>query len=81
MATDQELRNLIGQIVSDQRAARRVMSGMTVAISELATEQSLDISDEQSKDVARSLLVARLADIAWPDSTSTSFEIPIRRHD
>ena len=81
MATDQELRKLIGLIVSDQRAARRVMSGMTAAISDLATEQSLNISDDQTKDVARSLLVPRLADIAWPDSTSTSFEIPVRRHE
>lgn len=79
MASDQELRKLIEQIVSDQRAARRVMSGMTQAISDLATEQSLDISDEQAKDVARSLLTVRMADIAWPDSTSTSFEIPIQR--
>lgn len=81
MATDQELRKLIGLIVSDQRAARRVMSGMTAAISDLATEQSLNISDDQTKDVARSLLVPRLADIAWPDSTSTSFEIPVRRYE
>ena len=78
MASDQELRTLIKTIVTDQRAARRVMAGMTTAISELASEQSLDIGDEQAKDVARSLLVARLADIAWPDATSTSFEIPVK---
>jgi len=75
MAGDQELRTLIKTIVTDQRAARRVMSGMTSAIS----EQSLDISDDQAKDVARSLLGSRLSDIAWPDATSTSFEIPIQR--
>ena len=74
MASDQELRKLIEQIFSDQRAARRVMAGMTSAISDLANEQSLEIGDDQAKDVARSLLVARLADIAWPDTTSTSFE-------
>ncbi len=79
MASDQELRTLIKTIVTDQRAARRVMSGMTRAISELASEQSLDISDDQAKDVARSLLGSRLSDIAWPDATSTSFEIPIQR--
>ena len=79
MASDQELRTLIKTFVTDQRAARRVMAGMTMAISELASEQSLDISDEQAKDVARSLLGSRLADIAWPDATSTSFEIPIQR--
>ena len=79
MASDQELRTLIKTIVTDQRAARRVMAGMTTAISEMASEQSLDIGDEQAKDVARSLLVSRLADIAWPDATSTSFEIPVRR--
>jgi hypothetical protein len=79
MASDQELRTLISTVVTDQRAARRVMAGMTTAISELATEQSLDISDEQAKDVARSLLGSRLADIAWPDATSTSFEIPVQR--
>jgi hypothetical protein len=56
MASDQELRTLIKTIVTDQRAARRVMAGMTMAISELASEQSLDISDEQAKDVARSML-------------------------
>jgi hypothetical protein len=54
------------------------MAGMTMAISELASEQSLDISDEQAKDVARSMLGSRLADIAWPDATSTSFEIPVQ---
>lgn len=79
MASDQELRKLIEQIFSDQRAARRVMAGMTSAISDLANEQSLEIGDDQAKDVARSLLVARLADIAWPDTTSTSFEIPVYR--
>lgn len=79
MANDQELRTLIKTIVTDQRAARRVMTGMTTAISELASELSLDIGDEQAKDVARSLLVPRLADIAWPDATSTSFEIPVHR--
>ncbi|MGZ0168460.1 MAG: hypothetical protein ACKVHE_02790 [Planctomycetales bacterium] len=79
MASDQELRTLIKTFVTDQRAARRVMAGMTMAISELASEQSLDISDEQAKDVARSLLGSRLADIAWPDATSTSFEIAIQR--
>ena len=79
MASDQELRKLIEQIFSDQRAARRVMAGMTSAISDLANEQSLEIGDDQAKDVARSLLVARLADIAWPDTTSTGFEIPVYR--
>lgn len=79
MASDQELRTLIKTVVTDHRAARRVMAGMTMAISELASEQSLDISDEQAKDVARSLLGSRLADIAWPDAASTSFEIPIQR--
>ena len=79
MASDQELRTLIKTIVTDQRAARRVMSGMTRAISELASEESLDISDDQAKDVARSLLGSRLSDIAWPGATSTSFEIPIQR--
>ncbi|NQV27726.1 MAG: hypothetical protein HQ518_25540 [Rhodopirellula sp.] len=79
MADDQELRRLIEQIVTDQRAARRVLCGMTIAISELASEQSLKISDEQLKDVARSLLATRLADIAWPDVASTSFEIPVQR--
>jgi hypothetical protein len=79
MASDQELRKLIEQIFSDQRAARRVMAGMTSAISDLANEQSLEIGDDQAKDVARSLLVARLADIAWPDTTSTSFENPVYR--
>jgi len=79
MASDQELRTLIKTIVTDQRAARRVMAGMTTAISEMASEQSLDIGDEQAKDIARSLLVSRLADIAWPDATSTSFEIPVQR--
>jgi hypothetical protein len=78
MASDQELRTPIKTIVTDQRAARRVMAGMTMAISELASEQSLDISDEQAKDVARSMLGSRLADIAWPDATSTSFEIPVQ---
>lgn len=81
MASDQELRKLIQQIVSNQASARQVMSGMTAAISKLANEQSLDISDDQAKDVARSLLVTRLADIAWPDATSTSFEIPVQRRD
>jgi hypothetical protein len=79
MASDQELRTLINTVVTDQRAARRIMAGMTTAILELASEQSLDISDDQAKDVARSLLVSRLADIAWPDATSTSFEIPVQR--
>jgi hypothetical protein len=79
MASDQELRTLINTIVTDQRAARRIMAGMTMAILELASEQNLDISDEQSKDVARSLLISRLAGIAWPDATSTSFEIPVQR--
>ncbi|MBL6706062.1 MAG: hypothetical protein ISQ06_08120 [Planctomycetaceae bacterium] len=79
MASDQELRTLINTVVTDQRAARRIMAGMTMAILELASEQSLDISDDQAKDVARSLLVSRLADIAWPDATSTSFEIPVQR--
>ena len=80
MASDQELRQLIEKVVTDQRAARRVMSGMTGVVSELASELSLDITDEQAKDVARSLLVARLADIAWPDASSTSFEIPVQRN-
>ena len=79
MASDQELRTLINTVVTDQRAARRIMAGMTMAILELASEQSLDISDDQAKDVARSLLVSRLADIEWPDATSTSFEIPVQR--
>lgn len=79
MASDQELRTLINTVVTDQRAARRIMAGMTMAILELASEQNLDISDDQAKDVARSLLVSRLADIAWPDVTSTSFEIPVQR--
>jgi len=79
MASDQEVRTLIKTIVTDQRAARRVMAGMNTAISEMASEQSLDIGDEQAKDIARSLLVSRLADIAWPDATSTSFEIPVQR--
>lgn len=79
MAGAQELRKLIKTIVTDQRAARRVMAGMTSSIMDLASEQSLDISDDQAKDVARSLLGSRLADIAWPDATSTSFEIPIQR--
>jgi hypothetical protein len=79
MASDQELRTLINTVVTDQRAARRIMAGMTMAILELASEQNLDISDDQAKDVARSLLVSRLADIAWPDATSTSFEIPVQR--
>jgi hypothetical protein len=79
MASDQELRTLINTVVTDQRAARLIMAGMTMAILELASEQSLDISDDQAKDVARSLLVSRLANIAWPDATSTSFEIPVQR--
>ncbi len=79
MASDQELRTLINTVVTDQRAARRIMAGMPMAILELAYEQSLDISDDQAKDVARSLLVSRLANIAWPDATSTSFEIPVQR--
>jgi hypothetical protein len=79
MASDQELRTLINTVVTDQRAARLIMAGMTMAILELASEQNLDISDDQAKDVARSLLVSRLADIAWPDATSTSFEIPVQR--
>ncbi|MDA0807094.1 MAG: hypothetical protein O2983_10510 [Planctomycetota bacterium] len=79
MASDQELRTLINTVVTDQRAARRIMAGMTMAILELASKQNLDISDDQAKDVARSLLVSRLADIAWPDATSTSFEIPVQR--
>lgn len=79
MASDQELRTLINTVVTDQRAARRIMAGMTMAILELASEQNLDISDDQAKDVARSLLVSRLADIAWPDATSTSFEFPVQR--
>ena len=45
MASDQELRTLINTIVTDQRAARRIMAGMTMAILELASEQNLDISD------------------------------------
>ena len=65
MASDQELRTLIKTFVTDQRAARRVMAGMTMAISELASEQSLDISDEQAKDVARSLLGSRLV-VSFP---------------
>jgi hypothetical protein len=64
MASDQELRTLIKTVITDQRAARRVMAGMTTAISDLASEQSLDISDEQAKDVARSLRGSRLANIA-----------------
>jgi hypothetical protein len=81
MASDQELRQLIEKVVTDQRCARRILFGMTAAISDLASELNMEISDEQTKDVARSLLVPRLADIAWPDATSTSFEIPVQRND
>lgn len=80
MASDQQLRLLIEKVVTDQRFARRIMTGMTTAISEIASEQGLDVSTEQTKDIARSLLIQRLADVAWPDITSTSFEIPVHRH-
>lgn len=79
MASDQQLRLLIEKVVTDQRFARRIMTGMTTAVSEIAAEQGLEVSAEQTKDLARSLLIPRLADVAWPDITSTSFEIPVQR--
>lgn len=79
MASDQQLRHLIEKAVTDQRFARRIMAGMTAAISEIASEEGLEVSAEQTKDLARSLLIQRLADVAWPDATSTSFEIPVLR--
>lgn len=77
MASDQEVRQLIDQIVSSQRHARQVLHGMTSAVANLAAEENLDLTDQQSKDVARSL-IPRLAELAWPDTTSTTFEIPVR---
>lgn len=79
MAGDPELRKLIEKIVTNPRAALRVMTGMTDVVKELASELNLQINEEQAKDVSRSLLVSRLADIAWPDSSATSFEIQVYR--
>ncbi|MDG2360479.1 MAG: hypothetical protein P8M20_12580 [Planctomycetaceae bacterium] len=75
MASDQELRTLINTIVTDQRAARRFMS----RFQERPATSRLNISDDQSKDVARSLGGSRLSGITWPDAKSASFEIPIQR--
>lgn len=77
MATDDEVRQLIAQIVSDQRMARQLMHGLVESIQSAATEQQLELTTEQARDVARSL-IPKLAQLAWPDATSTSFEIPFQ---
>jgi len=75
VASDQELRTLINTIVTDQRAVRRFMS----RFQERSATSRLNISDDQSKDVARFLFGSRLSGIAWLDAKSASFEIPIQR--
>lgn len=78
MATDEELRRLINSIANGPLEAARIMDSVLAAIQRIADESGIDPDSGQLRQVAQSL-VPKLAKSAWPDSASTSFEIPIPR--
>jgi hypothetical protein len=80
MATDFDLQTLIRIVARSQFESSRVMGAITAVLREIAVENGLQPTDEQIRQVAQSLS-PNLAKTAWPDSTSTSFEIPVRKID
>lgn len=80
MATDLDLKKLTRQIARSPVDAGRLMNVVMPVLRELATERGLEPTEEQLRLVAQSL-APKLASAAWPDSSATSFEIPIARPD
>lgn len=80
MVTDFDLETLTRIVARSQFESSRVMAAVTTVLEEIAKEQEMEPTQEQIRQVAQSLS-PKLAQTAWPDSTSTSFEIPVRRPD
>ncbi len=80
VATDFDLQTLVRLVSRSQFESSRVMDAVTAVLREVAAENGLQPTDEQLRQVAQSLS-PKLAQTAWPDSTSTSFEIPVRMTD
>ena len=80
MATDFDRQTLVRLVSRSQFESSRVMEAVSAVLQEIAEENDLQPTEEQIRQVAQSLS-PQLAQTAWPDSTSTSFEIPVRKTD
>lgn len=78
MASNLEIRDFINLLTHDSQSGRVVMNALAESIKSVAESYSLTLSDQDARDVAKSLLPA-VAATAWPNSATTSFELPAFR--